>query len=470
MEPMTYQQALAYLYAFADFERTGVFKRDPEENLPRMRRLLAALGDPQRAYLMTHIAGTKGKGSSAALIAAALTASGVSTGLYTQPDLHTFRERIQIAGQPVSEATVAALVPEVAAAVAVLSPEDRAQMITFEVGTALAFLAFARAGVQHAVIEVGLGGRLDATNVIQPLVGVITSISLDHTAILGSTIAQIAREKAGIIKPGMTGITSATAPDALRVIAEACATQGVRLVRVGPEASDADYRYPASAEHHIATTDDLMPPPFAVQTPHGPQELQIALIGAHQRENATAALAALDALREHGVPVTAAGFRAARWPGRIEVVAERPWLVIDGAHNADSMARLLTAVTTTFAFRRLIVIAGIMRDKDAAGIVDAIAAHHDRVALLITTTIHTPRALPAEELAERFAGATFPVRAITQSGDALQAALAAAAPEDLVLVAGSLYLAGEALRWGKAHLHGPLAERITIAGNDHGAG
>jgi dihydrofolate synthase/folylpolyglutamate synthase len=240
-----YRQALDYIYHFSDFERGGAFSRDPEGGPRRMRALLAALGDPQRTYPSTHIAGTKGKGSTARLIASALTASGITTGLYTQPDLHTFRERIQIDGEPISEDEVAALVPEIQAAVARLAPDDAARLITFEIGTALAFLAFARRGVAHAVIEVGLGGRLDPTNVIEPLVGVITSISLDHTAILGDTIAQIAREKAGIIKPGMLVVTSAQHPDALAVIRETCAERGTHLSLVGPAGSHADYTYVA---------------------------------------------------------------------------------------------------------------------------------------------------------------------------------------------------------------------------------
>ncbi len=477
MVRMTYAEALQYLYSFADFERTGAFARDAEGNLRRMRDLLTSLGNPDQFYQTTHIAGTKGKGSTASLIAAALTASGIPTGLYAQPDLHTFRERIQFDSVPISADQVAALVPEVAMAEAAQSPADRAQTITYELGTALALLAFARARVGHAVVEVGLGGRLDATNVIQPLVGVITSISLDHMAILGATIAAIAGQKAGIIKPGMALVTSARHPDALEVIAVTCAARGVPLTRVGPWESAAEYGYPPASPRRVTDPSDLSPPPFLVRTPLGERSIQIGLLGAHQRENATAALAALDLLQTRGVPVTASGIAvgmlAARWPGRLEVVGARPWVVIDGAHNVDSMARALEAVADELAYDRLVIVYGVMRDKDAAGICATIATQGARLKTLVMTQIAMGRALPATELAELGTAALATAAtqatcvAVPEPGAAFADAIASAGPDDLVLVAGSLYLAGAALRWCHAHLTDPLAQRIVIAGDDH---
>lgn len=471
---MHYQDALAYLYAFSDFERTGRFARDPEGNLRRMRVLLAELGMPQDAYGTTHIAGTKGKGSTAALIASCLVASGIRTGLYTQPDLHTFRERIQIDGEPISEAEVAALVPELQAAIARLDPADAAQIITYEAGTALAFLAFARRGVRHAVIEVGLGGRLDATNVIAPLVGVITSISLDHTAILGDTIAAIAGEKAGIIKPGMRVVTSAQEPDAVRVITATCAERGADLIRVGPLGSSGDYTYDApTTPHRIATPADLVPPPFTVHTPTGDRTVQIALLGEHQHENATAALAALDALRDFpAVGVTATGMeqgmRAARWPARLDVVGASPWVVVDGAHNADSLAKALSTLVASFVFDRLVLVFGTMSDKDVAGMARVLGGYATRLRGIITTQGNTPRALPADQLAHRLAdGIAVPIQAIPAAGAALAAALQEASPADLICLIGSIALAGEGLRWIAANHPSPLTDHIVIAGNDH---
>ena len=469
---MTYQEALAYIYSFANFERTGVFARDSEANLRRMRVLLAALGNPHQAYTTTHIAGTKGKGSTAAFIAAALVANNIATGLYTQPDLHTFRERIQIDGQPISEAEVVALTSLLQAGIAQMDPADAAELITYELGTALAFLAFARHGVTHAVVEVGLGGRLDATNVLTPLVGVITSISMDHTAILGDTITEIATEKAGIIKPGMTVITSAQHPDALGVITAVCAERGAHLTRVGPAGTDCDFSYPITTSGTPRITDptNLVPPPFRVHTPTGDREIQISLVGNHQRQNAAAAVAALDALRERGLPLTtsgvAAGLRATRWPARLDVVGAQPWLIVDGAHNADSILQLVTTLWTDFAFARCHIVLGIMRDKDAAAIANTILAQRDRLGSIIVTQGATPRALTPAELAPYFAAAPL-VLTEPAVGAAITTALGQASPADLICVTGSLYLAGEALRWIKAHHPSPLAATIVVAGDDH---
>ena len=246
-ETLSYGEALAWLYGFSDTERTGKFtgkfSRDREDNIARMRALLSFLDDPQRTYSVTHIAGTKGKGSTAALLASILRAAGIATGLYTQPDLHTFRERIQLDGRIISEAEVARLVPIVRAATEALDPA-LGSLITYDVGTALAFLAFREAGMRHAVVEVGLGGRLDATNVVDPMATAITSISYDHMEVLGHTLAEIAREKAGIIKHGIPILTSARAPEALEVIARIAAERDAPLMRIGPEgATDCDYTY-----------------------------------------------------------------------------------------------------------------------------------------------------------------------------------------------------------------------------------
>src|SRR5262245_38286300 len=213
----TDDEALAWIYGFSDTEHTGAFVRDREDNLRRERELLAQLGEPQRAYGITHIAGTKGKGSTAAMIAAIVRAAGLRTGLYTQPDLHTFRERMRVDDRLIAPEEVARLAAAVRAALDAIG-EGLGRYITYEVATALALLYFREARAEHAVLEVGLGGRLDATNVVAPLMTAITSISFDHMAVLGNTLAEIAGEKAGIIKPGMPVVTSAQAPEALAVI------------------------------------------------------------------------------------------------------------------------------------------------------------------------------------------------------------------------------------------------------------
>lgn len=460
----TYPEALAWLYSFSDTERTGAFVRDREDNLARERALLAALGDPQRAYGVTHVAGTKGKGSTSAMIAAILQAAGVRTGLYTQPDLHTFRERMRVDGQLVAPEEVVALVPQLQAAVAgtslLLGP-----FITYEVATALAFLYFRQARAEHAIIEVGLGGRLDATNVVEPLVSVITSISYDHMAVLGDTLAEIAGEKAGIVKTRVPVVTSARAPEALATIARVAAERAAPLIRVGPaDAADAGYRYipgPVDGGRQF----------FDLETPHGIyRDIELSLLGAHQLENAAAAVATVETLRDSGLAIAEeairGGLRAVRWPARMQVVGRSPWQVVDGAHNADSMAKLFAALRRHFDFERLLLVFGPLVDKDLAGMAREIAAAAvDRV---YACAVAHPRATPPADVAAALRRAAPSLDAVT-SGDtraALTAALADASPRDLVCVAGSLYLAGEALRWF-ATRDEAAAYAIEIAGVDH---
>ena len=467
-ETLSYGEALAWLYGFSDTERTGKFtgkfSRDREDNIARMRVLLSFLDDPQRAYSVTHIAGTKGKGSTAALLTSILRAADIATGLYTQPDLHTFRERIQLDGRVISEAEVARLVPTVRAATEALDPA-LGSLITYDVGTALAFLAFREAGMRHAVVEVGLGGRLDATNVVDPMVTAITSISYDHMDVLGHTLAEIAREKAGIIKHGVPILTSARAPEALEVIARIAAERGAPLFRVGPAgATDCDYTYTAGAASSEEQT-------FSVRGPHGDYaNVELGLLGEHQIENATLAVALAETLRDAGLPITETairrGLREARWPARLQVVGRAPWIVVDAAHNADSFARLLAALRRHFIFKRLILVIGVLADKDLPGIATAIA--EGGVDLAIATTVSSPRSLPATIIAEALqkAAPELETRAYAGSAAALAEALREAGPRDLICVTGSVYFAGEALRWlaGRPEV---TAGAIEIAGVDH---
>jgi len=465
---LSYGEALAWLYGFSDTERTGKFtgkfSRDREDNIARMRALLALLGDPQRAYGVTHIAGTKGKGSTAALLAAILRAADIPTGLYTQPDLHTFRERIQLDGRIISEEEVTRLVPAVRAATEALDPA-LGSLITYDVATALAFLAFREAGMRHAVIEVGLGGRLDATNVVEPMATAITSISYDHMEVLGHTLAEIAREKAGIIKPGVPILTSARAPETLEVIARIANERDAPLLRIGPEgATDCDYTYTVGAASSEGQT-------FGVRGPYGAYaDLALGLLGEHQIENATLAVALAETLRDAGLSITETAIRhglgEARWPARLQVVGRAPWIVVDSAHNADSFARMLAALRRHFTFERLILVIGVLADKDLPGIATAIA--QGDVDLAIATTVTSPRAQPATVIAEALQKAApgLATRVYAGSAAALAEALREAGPQDLICVTGSVYFAGEALRWlaGRPEV-APGA--IEIAGVDH---
>ena len=472
---MNYQEALAYIYSFTDFERGDSYVRDRNENLPRQRSLLELLGNPQEQYSSTLIAGTKGKGTTAAFIERVLRQAGIRTGLYTQPDLHTFRERTRVSGRLMSEEEMAALVPEVRAVVEqVQARHEFGPFITYEVATALTFLYFARQQVQHAVVEVGIGGRLDATNVLHPLVSVITSISFDHMHILGDTLTKIATEKAGIIKENGIVVTSAQSPEALLAIAAIAQQRNAHMVRIGAVGDD-----PAQAEVDAQRLPPIM---YRYQleqrslerqrfTIHATDRLytglETTLAGQHQLENATTALATLDLLREHGLVwdenALREGFLATRWSARMEVVGHEPTIVVDGAHNADSMRKLIQGLRDSFSMRRLIVVLSSARDKDLAGMVQALA----EIDMVIITRMKSQRVVKPETFAELFAhyAPHVEVRIVEESWSAMDSAVKEAHQDDLVCATGSLYLAAEVLRWSAAH--GNQGVAATIEGVDH---
>ena len=475
MNRVNYKEALSYLYSLSDFERSGIYTRNREENLSRESRLLEALGNPHQSYSSTLIAGTKGKGSTAALIERVLREAGWRTGLYTQPDLHTFRERIRINGRLISEKEFAELLPEVRDAVEEIERQpDSVPYNTYQVATALMFLYFARQHVQHAVLEVGLGGRLDATNITQPLVSVITSISYDHMQVLGSTLTEIATEKAGIIKPRGVVVTSAQSPEALLAIAAVSRKQHADLIRIGPLEKD-----PAQTE---VDTGQLPTPGYRYQLEERTAErqrftiwtpertytgLEIPLAGQHQLENATAALASLDMLHKKGIrwneESLRKGLRAVHWPARIEVVGHYPTVVVDGAHNADSMQKLMQALKASFSFRKLIVVLSVNRDKDLAGIARALS-DADTVVL---THMKSPRGATIEQMQEIFAVHASNVHVYTadNSNAAMNLALDLAEGNDLICATGSLYIAAEVLQWAAAR--GDEVAREDIQGLDH---
>jgi dihydrofolate synthase / folylpolyglutamate synthase len=472
---MNYQEALAYLYSLSDFERGGPYTRNPEENLPREAWLLAHLGNPQQDYSSTLIAGTKGKGSTAVLIERVLHQAALHTGLYTQPDLHTFRERIRVDGRLISESEVAELLTEIRAMVEQIQAQGRfGPFITYEIATALAFLYFSRQRIEHAVLEVGLGGRLDATNVTQPLVSVITSISYDHMQILGNTLTQIATEKAGIIKPHGVVVSSAQSPEALLTIAAICRERQAQLVLAGPAESNAAQaeveagQLPAISYSYRLEKRSGEDQQFTVWTPERTYTgLRIRLAGQYQLENATAAVATLDMLRKQGIKwdeaALRAGLLAARWPARIDVIGQHPTTVVDGAHNADSMQKLMQALRDSFTFHRLIVVLGSAGDKDLVGIAEALKD----VDIIILTRMANPRAATIEQMEAVLAEYAPHVKIFKASisGQAMDLALDLADTNDLICATGSLYLAGEVLRWAAAR--GNKSVAATIEGVDH---
>ncbi|GAC1681731.1 MAG: folylpolyglutamate synthase/dihydrofolate synthase family protein [Ktedonobacteraceae bacterium] len=472
---MNYQEALAYIYSFSDFERGSSFMRDRNENQLREQALLAQLGNPHRHYTSTLIAGTKGKGSTATFIERVLRQAGVRTGLYTQPDLHTFRERTRVNGRLISEEELADLLPEIRTCVEqIQARQEFGPFITYEVATALTFLYFDRQHVDHAVVEVGIGGRLDVTNILNQLVSVITSISYDHMQILGDTLTQIATEKAGIIKQNGLLVTSAQAPEALHALAAVVLQRQAHMVRVGsyngdPAQTDVEAgRLPSLMYRYRLEQRSEAWQRFTIAAPDRLYTgLEIPLAGQHQLENATVALATLDLLREHGLMwdenALREGFRSAHWSARMEVVGAQPTIVVDGAHNADSIQKLLEALHDTFKARRLIFVFSSNQDKDLVGMVRALA----NINTVVLTRMKNPRATPVEQLEKLFAeyAPRVAVYREQESDKAMDRALSLALPDDLICATGSLYLAAEALRWAAKHGNMHVAE--TIEGTDH---
>jgi dihydrofolate synthase/folylpolyglutamate synthase len=431
---MTYHDALTYIYSFTDYEKTGFAAYAPEfYDLERMHRLLALLGDPLRAFRSVHIAGTKGKGSTAAISESILRAAGCRTGLYTSPHLHTFRERIQVDGNLIPETEVVRLVARMRPLVSQV-----ADITTFEIITGLAFAWFAEQGVEWTVLEVGLGGRLDATNVVTPSVAVITSISYDHTAILGDTLAQIATEKAGIIKPGVPLVCAPQTDEALAVIEAVCRRRGAPLTLVGCE-----WMWESGPSE---PDDALRAQVFTIR--HGQEVMEglwLPLLGEHQQVNATTAVAAISTLQGSGVNVPPVairdGLQTVNWPGRLEVLGRTPLVVVDSAHNGDSAEKLMAALRAICRFRRLILVLGASADHVTPELMETLLSTAHRA---IATQARHPRAAKPAWLCARAAEAGFHLEASETVPQALDLALADAGPQDLVCCTGSVFVAAEA--------------------------
>jgi dihydrofolate synthase/folylpolyglutamate synthase len=435
---LTFAEALSYLDSFINYERQPQVPYTREAfDLTEFERFLARLDDPHRRLQTVVVAGTKGKGSTAAMIASIGQASGLKAGLYTSPHLCSIRERICVNGEMISEEVFAGLVNDLMPHIEAVGMADVRRFRTFfEILTAMALVHFQRVGVDVAVLEVGLGGRLDATNVATPLVSVITPISFDHTEVLGETIPQIAREKAGIIKPHGLVVMAPQRPDASAVIRDVCLAQGARLVDV---ASELRWRpWHCSWEGSRFDLDG---------TARAYPNLAIPLAGPHQLPNAATAVATAEALQGQGLPISADGIRQGvkqvKWEGRLETVSRQPWIVLDGAHNGDSAHCLREALAACFPYRRLILVLGISANKNLAGIIEELAP---LAAVTVATRAMVPRAAPPQQvaaLASRWCSRTI-VEEDTQQG--LARAIAETQPDDLLLVTGSLYLVGDAKR------------------------
>jgi dihydrofolate synthase/folylpolyglutamate synthase len=390
--------------------------------LERMQAALARRRHPEAAFPAIHIAGTNGKGSTAAMIDAILTAAGHRTGLYTSPHLVDFCERIRIGGRTIPEATVVALVAELRADLEVAG----ITLTHFEFVTLLAFEWFARVGIDVGVIEVGLGGRLDATNVIRPFVTAITSIAMDHEAFLGNDLASIAGEKAGILKPRVPSVVGLLPEEAETVVRERAARLGVRLFHAG-------------VDGRLGTDEGglrFVGPGFTWDG------LRLGLDGDFQRENAEVALTTLALVaRRFALSVAAVrdGLARVRWPGRLEVVSRRPLVVLDGAHNPAGIARLARALPEVTGDRPLLLVFAVMADKSWETMLEPLLP---RVTRVLATRVGRRGADPA--LLAATLGPRVPVETIADPRAAVRAALAGAAPNEAVLVTGSLFLVGEA--------------------------
>lgn len=431
---MTYAAALRYLDSLIRTDRP----RRPyhDEKLGRMRHLLSLLGDPHRRLRTVLVAGTKGKGSTAVMIAGILRALGLRVGLTVKPHLVDYRERIQVAGHKISRADLAALVDKIRPVIEGSRDLVWGAPTYVETTVAMAFLHFVEAQVDLAVVEVGIGGRLDATNVLDPLVSVITPISYDHTEILGDTLTAIAGEKAGIVRAGGRVVSAPQPDEALRAIARIVEEKDARLVVVG---RDIEVRLEASSLEGVRAIVRGLRDTYSIRVP---------LLGRHQAVNAATAIGAVEQLADESIPVGAdairRGLATVRWPARVELIDTAPYTIIDVGHNPASMAALRDALQELLGGRRLVLVFGMLATKDYRTVTAMIAPLADAV---ITTTPDNPHALSAEELAVEVRRYTGRVTAVPDRYLAVERGRALAGPEDVLLITGSFYLVGEAREW-----------------------
>jgi dihydrofolate synthase/folylpolyglutamate synthase len=425
----SYRETIDYLF--------GLQKYGIKLALSNSFLLMELMGGPQKKFRTVHVAGTNGKGSTAVFIASMLMSAGYRVGLYTSPHLVSFTERIRVGGAPIPEARVVELARRVREEYRGRpGPEGSGEMSPtfFEVTTAVAFSYFAEEGVDIAVIEVGMGGRLDSTNVITPLVSVITNIDIEHTEFLGTTLEQIAGEKAGIIKPGVPVVTGAVQPEATGVIEREAAAKGSPVFRLPRE-----FR----PENVLNGREQVFDYRGMKADYRG---LRVGMLGRHQVDNASLALAAVECLRNAGVSVDETAIRRglewAQWEGRMERVAQGPDIYLDGAHNPASAKKLAGTIRDLLpVYRKLVLVIGILGDKDVGGIVREIVPLADRV---VVTRPQYARALDVQALAAEVRKLHGAVSAAETVGEAIKLAREGASPEDLILITGSLYVVGDA--------------------------
>ncbi len=434
-----YTKALRFLATLANYEHRRIVHYNTENfDLDRMRNLLRRLGNPQEQFRSVHIAGTKGKGSTCAMVSSMLQATGYKVGLYTSPHLTDIRERIQIHGHMISHSDFSRLCRLIEPIVARLKPVPT----YFDVLTAIAFKYFAEQKVEIAVVETGLGGRLDSTNVLKPEVAAVTSISFDHMAQLGNSLAKIAAEKGGIFKSGVPALTISQSPEIEESLKQAAAKVGAQLDIVG-KTVEFSYRFESSRmlgpHNRVCLT-----------TPQSKFEhLAVPLFGEHQALNCGLALAIIDRLKLRGLPINDTkameGLAQTRIPGRMELVSHTPRVIVDGAHNAASIDAALKAIGQHVPYDSMVVIFGCCADKDVPGMLDRISAGADKV---IFTRVNNIRSSDPSELAAEYTERFGKMAQVAETlGEAMEIAQRAVTKEDLICITGSFYLVGDAKKF-----------------------
>jgi dihydrofolate synthase/folylpolyglutamate synthase len=431
-----YRNALDYLYSFIDFSLQKAVTYSPDKfKLERMQALMDSLGNPQDKYPVIHVAGTKGKGSVCILCTNALIQAGYKVGLYTSPHLDDYAERIQINNEFISHADLASLIEDIKPYVAAVP-----DLTTFEITTALAFIYFARQNVDVGVIEVGLGGRLDATNIVFPKVSAITSLSYDHTLLLGDTLTQIAAEKAGIIKTAVPVVNSPQREEAQVVIDRVAQEHASPLIQIGR-----DWLF-QEISHSLEEQSFRIWSPSS--NPNNSIVLTIPLLGAHQLANAATAFATLQVAHQQGIEINLdsiqKGFAGAFWPGRFEIVQHAPPVILDCAHNRDSARKLCLTLDEYYPNKSVVLIFGASEDKDIEGMLEELMP---KARDLITVRSFHPRAIDPDKLVEMAQKYKRPVHCVEHIPEAIDKALQSVDQNQVVLITGSIFVVAEARKY-----------------------
>lgn len=429
---MTYPEALRYLDSFINYEKRDGYNYQQSFNIKRMQKIAALFGNPQRSVKSIHVAGSKGKGSTCAITYSILKAAGFKVGLYTSPHLVSFRERIRVNDILISEEDVAVFLERIKSVIDIMK-DDRPTF--FEVYTTLAYLYFKARNVDFAVYETGLGGRLDATNVLTPLVSAITPISYEHTGILGATLGEIAAEKAGIIKRNSICVSAPQEKEALCIIEKVCAENKTKLMVAGRDILFESLGSSGAKEI------------FNVNTAFGEYpKLETGLLGAHQVINAATAIGIIEALRYSGIVISGEaireGVRNVKWEGRLEVIGGDPAVVLDGAQNRASANALANAIRKRFNYKSLVLVLGICKDKDIKGIVEELLPLAGSV--ILTKANMTDRAAEPAAIKNFITAKDKKVVMTSSVKEAVKKAVAGADRADLILITGSLFVVGEA--------------------------